>query len=70
LNQLLVNCLAFNLGEQFGVTRTIHNIDSTIGALKRTKFMHILSKQKQTCKVIPIKPISLVEGITEKRCYG
>lgn len=70
LNQLLVNCLAFNLGEQFGVTRTIHNIKSSIGSLNQTEFMHVQSKRQQTSKVVPIKPIPLIEGAMEQRCYG
>ena len=70
LNQLLVNCLAFNLGEQFGVTRTIHSIQSSIGSLNQTDFMHVQPKRQQVAKIVPIKPIPLMEGATEQRCYG
>ncbi|RZD20504.1 toxin-antitoxin system HicB family antitoxin [Pseudoalteromonas sp. MEBiC 03485] len=70
LNQLLVNCLAFNLGEQFGVSRTIHSIKSSIGAIKQTEFMHVQPKRQQTSKVVPIKPIPLIDDAMEQRCYG
>lgn len=70
LNQLLVNCLAFNLGEQFGVARTIHSIKTSIGAMKQTEFMHVQPKRQQTSNVVPIKQFSLIEGAMEQRCYG
>ena len=70
LNQLLVNCLAFNLGEQFGVSRTIHSIKSSIGSFNQTDYMHLESQPRKTNKVVPIKPIVLNENVMENRYYG
>ena len=70
LNQLLVNCLAFNLGGQFGVSRTIHSIKSSIGSFNQTDYMHLKSQPRRTNKVVPIKPIVLNENVMENRYYG
>ncbi|GFO72828.1 antitoxin [Bathymodiolus japonicus methanotrophic gill symbiont] len=64
----ITNCLAFTLGEKFGVTRTIHSIKSSIGSLNQTDFMNVQPKRQQVAKIFPIKPI--MEGATEQRCYG
>ncbi len=57
LNQLVVNCLSFSLGQQFGIVRTMHKITTTIGTQKETSFTPVLERkavQIGTKKMIPM----------------
>jgi len=41
LNQLIVNCLSYGLGRQFGISHTLHKFKATLGTEKQTRFISV-----------------------------
>ena len=71
LNQLVVNCLSFSLGQQFGRNHTLRLLKSTMGSQHRTDFIPVDVKKKPVIKLVGQKKSISLYGETEKQvAYG
>ncbi len=71
LNQLIVNCLSFSLGLQFGKSHTLRLLKSTMGAQNLTDFFPVEVKKKPAVEFVGRKRSITLDGETEKQAvYG
>lgn len=70
LNQLVVNCLSFSLGQQFGRNHTLRLLNSTMGSQHRTDFMPVSVKKKTVIEVRQKRSIPLYGETKKQVAYG
>lgn len=68
LNQLVVNCLSFSLGHQFGMQQGQSVFNMMVGHKQQTDFMHTPVKKKHVAEVGARKEISISEE--KESLYG
>jgi len=70
LNQLVVNCLSFSLGQQFGVVRTLHSLTSTMGAQNESRFIPVLANKTPNIKQSGSKRMIPMDDDQQQVAYG